>query len=183
MNLNNDILNETLNYLSIENIYKLKLLNHSFNNFIEKEFVLINYYGNKINKNIIDKHGENLKSLVLRPHKNLIDETNDEYLLKLNKLKKLVLPQNKNITDKGLEYIPNVKILNLNSNTNITDNGLKYISNTKILKLQSNKNITDNGLKYISNIKILMMVKNYNITFKGLEYIPKLKKLHLLTIR
>ena len=48
---------------------------------------------------------------------------------------------NRNITDLGLKYIPNIHTLILNYNTNITNQELKYISYIDTLNLFSNKNI------------------------------------------
>ena len=136
--LNDDTLNVALNYLPIDIIYKLKLLNKQFNNFIDNEFVLINYYYHKINKNIIKKHYINLRKIIIyiypnNSRYNLNHRLEDNDMVDLNKLEILINPYDEYITDNGLKYIPNIQHLSLCNNKNITDDGLKYISKISIL--------------------------------------------------
>ncbi len=151
-----DTLNCIFSYLPTRDIYKLKSLNKQFNDFIDNRFILTNYYCDKLNKNIIEKHKNNLNKIICVPLDNFINwNFNDRDLMGLNKLNTLILPLNKKITDDGLKYIPNIQYLDLRYNENITDDGLKYIPNIKHLDVSYSKNITDEGLKYIPNVQHL----------------------------
>ena len=175
-----DTLKCILNYLPTDNIYKLKSLSKQFNDFIDNQFVLTNYYCVKLNKNLIEKYKNNLIKIICVSH-DVFDSwnLNDRDLMGFNKLDTLILPLNKNITDEGLKGIPNIRHLNLYRNNNITDEGLKYIPNVQHLDLYFNEKITDEGLKYIPNIQHLMISYNKNITNKGLMYIPNIQHLVL----
>ncbi len=151
-----DTLNCILNYLPIYDIYKLKSLNKQFNDFIDNRFILTNYYCNKLNKNIIEKHKNNLNKIICVYCDNSINwDLNDRDLMGLNKLNALVLPFNNKITDEGLKYISNIQYLDFYYNENIIGEGLKYIINIECLDVSYSNNITDEGLKYIPNVQHL----------------------------
>ncbi len=109
----NDIFQVVFNNLFIHDIYKLKLLNHDFNNFIENEFTLINYYGKKLNKNIIVKHSPNLIRIVIHGYCEIANYIDDNDLMYLNKLEVLKLPCNDKITKEGKKCLSNIKKINL----------------------------------------------------------------------
>lgn len=170
----NDVLNVILNFLPLTDIYSMKLLNKYYGEFIDTNFMLENYVHPKANKNIIQKHQNYLKKIIICNDKNIYDD----YLAGCNKLEVLDLKFS-NITDKELKFIPNVQKLSLYYNTKITDEGLKFISNVRYLGLGFNNNITDKGLKFISNATHLILDYNTNITDEGLKYIPKIQHLEL----
>ena len=175
----NDTLNYIFNYLPTDNIYKLKSLNKQFNDFIDNQFILTNYYCDKLNKNIIEKHKNDLNKIMCVSCDDSINwDLNDRDLMGLNKLDTLILPLNK-ITNEGLKYIPNIQHLNLHYNKNITNKGLKYIPNIQYLDLYFNEKITNEGLKYIPNIQYLNLYHNEKITDEGLKYIPNIQHLNL----
>ncbi len=137
--ISDDTLNIVLNYLPTDVIYKLKSLNKQLNNFIDNQLILENYYCNILNINIIGKHKINLKKIIIHGDESNIREFNDQDLMGLNKLDTFILPNNINITDKGLKYIHNVQHLNLYYNSNITNEGLKCIPNVRHLELKKMK--------------------------------------------
>lgn len=109
----NDIFQIVFNNLFVHDIYKLKLLNHDFNNFIENEFTLTNYYGEKLNKNIIVKHSPNLIRIVIRNYCEIANNIDNNDLMYLNKLEVLKLPCNYKITKEGQKCLSNIKKINL----------------------------------------------------------------------
>ena len=56
-----------------------------------------------------------------------------------------------NITDKGLEYLKGVHIIDLSGCQMITDKGLEYLKGVHTINLESTK-ITDKGLQYLKGV-------------------------------
>lgn len=194
-----DELNIIINYLPFKEIWKFRLLNKKYQDFMDHDFVLKYYICSNLNTYVINKHcqffekfifsgfydidvlGDSLKNMpnlrtLILPH---IRNMTDERLKYLSNIHTLCLPYCSKITNEGLKYIPNVRILYIPSNENITDIGLKYIPNVEKLNLFWNKNITDEGLKHISNIIVLILGKNKKISDEGLKYIQKVEHLDL----
>lgn len=145
-----------MNFLLIEEIEKMKLINKYYEDFINNYFILENYDHPKVNVEIIKKYAIYLKKIVSYDKDNML---RDEHLENCTRLETLSVSRGSYITNSGLINIPNIKILMLPYNRKITDKGLKYIQNIRILDIQCNKNITDKGLEYIPNVKYLRLKK------------------------
>lgn len=119
-------------------------------------------------------------------------QINDDALKSIEKLtllKKLNLSFCKNITNKGLQFISNLRLNELNiSQCNLSENCLKYLSkmtSLRLLYLNRIGKITNKGLKYLSNLTSLLNLELNDcsrVTNYGLRFIKNLKNLQTLTL-
>ncbi len=72
----------------------------------------------------------------------------DNTLCYFKKSMKIDLSFSKQITDKGLGYLENVRVIILRG-CQITDGGLKYLKRVHTIDLSYCRQITDEGLKYL----------------------------------
>ena len=94
------------------------------------------------------------------------------------KIIKLNVSYNENISDDGIKNLTNLQELNINGNGNITDEGIKNLTNLQILNIFDNSNITDEGIKNLTNLQELYISRNKNITNKGIKNLTNLQKLN-----
>ena len=167
-----DELNIMINFLPLNDIFLIRLLNKYYRRFIDKELKLENYIHNEVNAGIIKKHGKYLQKIVTHSV-----SLTDENLKHCGNLKELYSPFSCLITDIGLKYIPNIQILCLKHNQNITDEGLKCIPHIIKLDLFCCEKITDDGLRYIPNVQKLILARDNNIKKDELKYISNTKRI------
>jgi len=141
----------------MKNIKKLKLLNFYYNSQISYENI----------KNI------NMNHIILSERSNIT----------INKLqKKIYMYCNTKIRDESLRKL-NLISLKLHDNNIISNQGLKFSKNPKILDLCCDNTIINEGLvnmkklEYL-NLEVDIILKN-NITDNGLRNLTKLKYLNL----
>lgn len=143
------------------------------------ERIIITYIPDKLHINLTREILEKLveqKSLNLSCNTNIDDY--DIYCMR-NRLEKLTLHRNKNITNEGIKYLHNLKILDISNNKLICDNAIKHLSNLNVLNINNNENITNLGICNLYNLKILVIKNNTRITEFGLKYLSKLEVLDL----
>ena len=104
----------------------------------------------------------------------ICNQSNFEFLKRNIKYFKFNISNNK-ITDKGLEYLKDVHIINLNWCYQITDKGLEYLKGVHTIDLTYCNKITDKGLEYLKGVHTINLTYCNKITDKGLEYLKGAK--------
>lgn len=184
-----------LDYLDIP--FELVQANKVFNEHCHK-YTLTFVTKKLIDKNVLKFH--KFKNIALTGDSEITDEDIIDYQDNFKHLYRLCLPWNFKLSQRGLKYLPELKILSLYScdfdsveifsnltqldlfaSTKIQDSDMIHFQNIEILKLYENKIISDAGLKYLNKIKILGLPECFAITSKGLKCIVGcyFKNLHL----
>src|SRR3972149_9558051 len=145
-------------------------MNHPFN-FLSKDLLItifekLNFQSQTNLKQSCHKFYIDLQITNLYDLPDIFQEKlTDEILLsnQFQKINKLNVSSNENITNNGIKDLINLQKLNISGNKKITDNGIKNLYNLRKLNVSGNKKITDDGIKNLTNLQELIMLFNENI--------------------